>query len=192
METVDLETVTAHTVRDATTAAGLVSTHGMSVEILRWPEELVRDAALARQGRPRLLLVAPSAAPPSDWDPHTDWIRLPAADEDIWRRVAGLQDRLRQPSPPRLDEFGLVWRDRSWVSLSPVEARIFAVLLEKPGSVRSRTNLARSAWPDEHGNERALNAYIKRIRQRIRSLDLAIHTVRQRGYFLEIDPCAPA
>jgi DNA-binding winged helix-turn-helix (wHTH) protein len=74
------------------------------------------------------------------------------------------------------------------VSLAPIEARILTVLLEKPDCVFSRERLERSAWPDRVTNAHALTAYIKRLRRRIEPLGLAIRTVRQRGYFLEIDP----
>ncbi len=127
---------------------GLVALNGVPVAILRWPEEVDRDRVLAREGRLRLLLVAAGAAAPSEWDAFTDWIRLPAADEDIWNRVAGLQRRVRRVPFPRLDEYGVLWRDSEWVCLSPLEARLFAVLLEKPGNVCSRQSLSRSAWPD--------------------------------------------
>jgi hypothetical protein len=165
----------------------LVALSHVPVEILRWPEERERDAVLASEGRLRLLLVDPYATPPARWDPSMDWIRLPAPDEDVWRRVAALQGRQRRV-PPRLDEYGLLWRDRTWVSLSRVEALVFGVLLERHGRVCSRERLARTAWPDGGATEHALNAYIKRIRRRIEPLGLAVHTVRRRGYFLELDP----
>jgi hypothetical protein len=160
----------------------------VAVEIVRWPEEIDRASALAGEGRLRLLLVAPAATPPGHWDPAMDWIRLPADDEDIWRRVAGLQRRVEQRPSPRLDDWGVLWREPAWVSLAPTEARILAILLEKPGRVCSRERLARTAWPDGPAGEHGLNAYIKRVRRRILPLDVAIHTVRRRGYFLEVDP----
>jgi Transcriptional regulatory protein, C terminal len=166
----------------------LASLNAVPVEIVRWPEELDRDSELAREGRLRLLLVAPGAAPPSEWDTDTDWIRLPAIDEDIWSRVAGLRRRVQQLPLPRLDEYGVLWRDPSWVCLSPTEARLFELLLEKPGRVCSREGLARSGWPEGLANERSVDVYIKRMRRRIAPLGLAIRTVRQRGYFLELEP----
>ena len=172
----------------ATATDALVSVSRVPVELVHWPEELDRNTTLAQLGQLRLLLVSPAAPPPPDWDPHMDWIRLPATDVDIWRRVAGLQYRVRQLPPPVLDEYGLLRRGDLWVSLAPIEARIFGVLLEKPGSVFGRERLERSAWPGGAGNSHSLTAYIKRLRRRIEPLGLAIRTVRQRGYFVEIDP----
>jgi hypothetical protein len=171
-----------------TATDALVSTSPVPVELVRWPEERERNVALAQSGQLRLLLVAPLAAPPTDWDPAVDWIRLPADDLDIWRRVVGLQHRVRRLPPPTIDEYGLLRRGTAWVSLAPIEARILALLLEKPGSVCSRERLERAAWPDGVGSAHSLTAYIKRVRRRIAALGLAIRTVRQRGYFLEIDP----
>jgi two-component system OmpR family response regulator len=176
------------TVGTATVIDALASLSDVPVAIVRWPEEIDRDCTLAREGRLRLLLVAPTAAPPPEWDAVTDWIRLPAADEDIWSRVAGLRRRVRRLPLPRLDEHGLVWRGASWVGLSPTEARLFAVLLDKPGTVCSRDSLARCASPDGVTGARSVDVYIKRLRRRIVPLGLAIRTVRQRGFFLEIDP----
>ncbi len=172
----------------ATPTDALVSAGHVPVELVHWPEELDRNRTLARTGQLRLLLVSATAAPPPDWDPFMDWIRLPAADVDIWRRVAGLQHRVRQLPEPRLDEYGLLWRGSNWVGLAPIEARVFAVLLERPGCVSSRERLERAAWPDGVTSAHSLSAYIKRLRRRIEPLGLAIRTVRQRGYFVEIDP----
>ena len=166
-------------------ALAAVSAH--PVELVSWPDEQARDAALAREGRLRLLLVAECVTPPSRWDPLMDWIWVPASDEDIWSRVAALQHRLHAAPPPRLDEYGVLWRDPHWVSLAPTEARIMAALLEKPGRVCSRVRLA-SVWRDRPATEHTLNTHVARLRRRVEPLDLAIHTVRRRGYFVEVRP----
>jgi hypothetical protein len=170
----------------ATATDALASVSAVPVELVRWPDEIDRNNDLTRSGHLRLLLVSPTAPPPPDCDPHMDWIRLPADEVDIWRRVVGLQDRVRQLPQPRLDEHGLLRRGSSWVGLAPIEARIFAVLLAKPGCVFGRERLERSAWPEGAKSVHALNAYIKRLRRRIEPLGLAIRTVRQRGYFVEV------
>ncbi len=72
-----------HTAGIAAANDAAVSLCDIPVAVLRWPEENQRDAALARQRHLRLLLVAPDAAPPRAWDSLSDWIRLPATDEDI-------------------------------------------------------------------------------------------------------------
>jgi hypothetical protein len=172
----------------ATASDALRSFGHVPVEIVRWPEQLDRESTLALEGRLRLVLVPPEVTPPTTWDPRMDWIRLPATDEDVWRRVAGLQDRVRQLPQPELDEFGVLRRGHELVCLGHVAAQILGRLLDKPGAVCSRQRLARSAWPDCAGSAHALNAYIKRLRRQIAPLGLTIRTVRQRGYLLEIHP----
>lgn len=171
----------------AAPSAALASMGTNPVEIVSWPDERDREAALAREGRLRLLLVGAQATAPAQWDPCMDWIRLPATDDDVWSRVAALQLRGQDAPAPRLDDYGVLWRDPSWVGLAPMEARIMAALLEKPGRVCSRGRLA-GAWRDRPASDHALNTHVGRLRRRIEPLDLAIHTVRRRGYFLEIGP----
>ncbi len=175
-----------HRLDDAASPDRLDSTD-VTVAIVDWPDERERAAALTHAGTPKLLLVAEGVSPPDDWDGLTDWIRLPADPQDIWARVAALQRRARRRPPPRLDEFGVVWRGRHWVALAPVEARVVAPLLERPGEVFSRRQLARLVWPEGVSNDRVVDSYVKRLRRRISPVGLSIHTVRQRGYFLAID-----
>src|SRR5262245_6084546 len=96
----------------------LAALSAVRVEIVSWPDERERAAGLARAGRLRLLLVPGSVSAPPQSDPFRDWIRLPASDDDIWSRVAALQSRALQSCPPLLDEYGVLWRDQSWVSLA--------------------------------------------------------------------------
>lgn len=158
-----------------------------TVAMLHWPDDGERAETLTRAGAPVLLLVAEGVSPPDDWDGLTDWIRLPADPEDIWTRVIALQRRARRRPAPRLDDFGVIWHGRAWVALSPVEARLVAPMLERPGEVLSRRQLARAVWPDGVGNDRVVDTYVRRLRQRIPAVGLSIHTVRQRGYFLAIE-----
>jgi hypothetical protein len=158
-----------------------------TVAIVNWPQDRELVADLARKGTPKLLLVAAEANPPDDWDRLTDWIRLPAGYDDIRMRAAVLQRRAQRRPHPSIDDFGVVWRGDSWVALSPVEARLLSPLLASPGRVMSRRNLVGAAWPDGIASERVVDSYVKRLRHRIPPLGLAIHTVRQRGYFLAVD-----
>ncbi len=73
------------------------------------------------------------------------------------------------------------------MSLAPTEARLFAALLRHPRAVVNRHALASAGWPDRTNAERNVDLYIKRLRRRISPLGLTICTVRQRGYFLEIE-----
>jgi hypothetical protein len=157
------------------------------VVILSWPAEAGLAAQLARQRLPRLLLVAPDATPPSDWDQLTDWIRLPADERDVEARVAALRRHAPPETLPTLDEFDVVRRGSRWIALAPIEARILAILLEHCGSVVPRRQL-HGAWPHRAPGNRAVDARLTQLRTRIAVLGLHIHTVRSRGLFLEVAP----
>ena len=72
-----------------------------------------------------------------------------------------------------------------WVSLPPVEARLTEALLDRFGAVVSRDALARSGWPGGSPGRNALDVHVLRLRRRLSPLQLAIRTVRSRGYLLE-------
>jgi two-component system, OmpR family, response regulator len=71
------------------------------------------------------------------------------------------------------------------VSLTPTEFRLLARLLSKPGEAVRRADLVRAAWP--HGaivRDNTLDAYIARLRRKLRDLDSVpdIVTVHGVGY----------
>jgi len=163
----------------------------MDVVLVRWPAERHRRERLRVAGGPRLLLLEAGAAPPAGGDALEDWIRIPADEADLQHRLAGLEARARAtaPHPPALDDDGVLRVGTRWVSLPPVEARITAVLLERFGLVVSRDALARSGWPAGAPGRNALDVHVLRLRRRLRDVQLAIRTVRSRGYLLERDTC---
>src|ERR1700709_668371 len=65
----------------------------VDVGLLRWPEEEARLERVRGAGSPRLLLMGGELAPPPSVDPLEDWIRLPAAEDDLRARVATLSAR---------------------------------------------------------------------------------------------------
>ncbi len=154
---------------------------------MRWPAEQGRRAELALAGRLRLLLVEDGAPPPPTVDELEDWIRVPADEEDVRARVDGLRRRLqaRVGPVPDLDEDGVLRVAARWVSLPPVESRLMAALLQRYGGVVSRAALGRAGWPDGAPGRNALDVHMLRLRRRVGPLDLAIRTVRSRGYLLE-------
>ena len=160
----------------------------MEVSLVRWPEEGPRRERLRLEGRPCLLLVGSDAEPPEPADCLEDWIRVPATDGDVERRMAGLATRgaLHAGVAAHLDDDGVLRRGDSWVSLPPVEARLTTALLERIGAVVSRDALARAGWPDGAPGRNALDVHVLRLRRRLRSVGLAIRTVRSRGYLLEV------
>lgn len=160
---------------------------GVDVVLVRWPKETDHRDRLAREGRPRLLLLEAGVLPPLVEDPLEDWVRIPAADTDVRARLdtLALRARLRTPLHPTLDDDGVIRHNGSWASLPPVESRITRLLLERIGAVVSRDSLSRAGWPAGAPGRNALDVHVLRLRRRLVQVDLVIRTVRSRGYLLE-------
>lgn len=158
----------------------------VDVVVVRWPEESDRREALRADGHPRVLVVAPDAAPTIPTDELEDWIRAPAPPADLQARIEGLRRRLGRSQPqPELDDDGVLRLGDRWISLPPVEARLTHALLDRLGAVVSRDALARAGWPDGAPGRNALDVHVLRLRRRLSPLELAIRTVRSRGYLME-------
>ena len=65
----------------------------MDVTMLRWPEEESRRTRISQAGEPRLLLVPDGEDPPPVGDCLEDWIRVPAAEDEVRARVDALAVR---------------------------------------------------------------------------------------------------
>jgi hypothetical protein len=159
----------------------------MDVVLIRWPLEQDRRSDLAREGRPRLLLVEGSVPAPVPADCLEDWVRLPVDEADLRARVETLANRVRahRTDVPELDRDGVLRFAGGWVSLPPVEGRLMEALIERFGAVVSRDQLARAGWPSGAPGRNALDVHVLRLRRRIDRIGLAIRTVRSRGYLLE-------
>lgn len=159
----------------------------MDVVLVRWPTEKERRAHLVTEREPRLLLLENGEAPPDPDDCLEDWVRVPASEDEVRARVAALSRRFRchTCATPALDEDGVLRVGTRWVSLPPVEARLTTALLERFGAVASRDTLSRAGWPDGAPGRNALDVHMLRLRRRLAAVDLAIRTVRSRGYLLE-------
>lgn len=153
---------------------------------LRWPEEGARRDSLLRAQRPRLLLLEHGVAPPAQTDCLEDWIRLPATDADARARSEALAARGRRHLGGVSIESGVVRRGEAWVSLSPLEARLASVLIERMGTVVARDRLAQVGWPEGMSARNTLDVQAVRLRRRLHTVGLAIRTVRARGYLLEL------
>ena len=142
---------------------------------------------LAAARTPRLLLVEGGAAAPEIEDCLEDWVRVPAAEDDVRARVAamGVRAQAHLSTVPNLDGDGVLRFSSGWVSLPPVESRLTNALLERFGSVVSRDALANAGWPDGAPGRNALDVHVLRLRRRLAPVGLAIRTVRSRGYLLE-------
>ena len=158
----------------------------IDVVLVRWPEEFPRLERLRVAGTPRLLLVGEDLVPPSSVDPLEDWIRLPAAEEDLRARVATLAARGGTTfAVPSVDGDGLLRFRGQWVTLSPVERSLAAALVDRFGAVVGRDTLVRRAWPGGSTTRNALDVHMLRLRRRIGELGLEVRTVRARGYLLQ-------
>lgn len=159
----------------------------MDVALLRWPAETIRRDSLIAEGVPRLLLVEPGEDPPLPTDCLEDWTRVPAAEDDVRARTAGLEARNRAHNHvvPELDGHGVLRAGAGWVPLPPVEARLTGALLARFGGVVSRESLSRAGWPNGAPGRNALDVHVLRLRRRLSPVGLVIRTVRSRGYLLE-------
>ena len=160
----------------------------MQVELVRWPSEEARLAALREARIARLVFVSEGVAPPLTADVLEDWIRIPAADDDIRARIRVLMCRLEVPveaPTPEVDENGLLHMGDKWVSLPPVEHRLTGALVDRYNAVVSRDVLSRAGWPGGLPGRNVLDVHIVRLRRRLAPMGLVIRTVRRRGYLLE-------
>lgn len=155
--------------------------------LVRWPGEADRRAHLAERHLPRLLLLDHGVDPPEAPGCLEDWIRLPASEADLRARVQGLAVRSRTHlrNRPEIDTHGVLRFRDGRVTLPPVEARLAEALLERFGAVVGRDTLRRTVWPGSSPGRNVLDVHVLRLRRRLAPVDLAIRTVRSRGYMLE-------
>ena len=122
-----------------------------------------------------------------------DFLTKPFALAELIVRAHALLKRRAAlaPAPPnglRLDPgaHGVSVGERT-ESLTPTEYRLLAVLVARPGTVVRRRELIAAAWPDGAiVNENTLDAYVGRLRRKLRALevDRQIDTARGVGYVL--------
>ena len=159
---------------------------GSTVVLVRWPEEAEHLERLRGLGIPRLLVVAPEEHPPDDNDPLSDWIRLPASDDDLWARVRALELRTRERTEqPVLTGDGRLAHRGRWVALSPLSERLAEVLLARYGAVATFDDLRAAGWPDGEVKRDVLRVRLTKLRETIEPLGLQIVGVRERGYVLQ-------
>lgn len=159
----------------------------MEITLLRWPDEAARRQRLSLAGGPRLLLLEDGAQPPSVLDCLEDWVRVPAAEEEVRARVHALSVRREAHNHdiPGIDGDGVLRFRGKWTSLPPLETRMTALLLSRFGAVVGRDALAKAGWPDGITGRNALDVHVLRLRRRLEPVGLVIRTVRSRGYLLE-------
>jgi two-component system response regulator MprA len=111
-------------------------------------------------------------------------VELVARIQALLRRAGG--DAATEAEGIRLDPVShAVSADGKEVALTPTEFRLLGLLLARPGEAVRRRELVRAGWP--HGaivRENTLDAYVARIRRKLKQLDGApeIRTVHGVGY----------
>jgi DNA-binding response OmpR family regulator len=77
------------------------------------------------------------------------------------------------------------------VELSPREFALLCALLMPPGTVRSRQELLRMAWPPFSGGPRSVDTQVLTLRRKLEQAGLGegggIETVRQQGYRFSLE-----
>jgi two-component system, OmpR family, response regulator len=121
-----------------------------------------------------------------------DYVAKPfSLDELVARLRALVRRRSRGPSPAAVGSVVLdpgshaLVRGELRVRLTPTEFRILAALFARPGEAVRRRELIRVGWP--HGaivNDNTLDAYIARLRRKLRAVPdaPALETVHGVGY----------
>ena len=184
--------MTVNTVSDArAVSAALASVDG--VRLLRWPADDHIRTALADAGVPRILLIAPGAAPPEHWDELEDWVRLPLDPDELQGRARTLRRRARASDRPWFDGDGLLRVGERWFDLPAGPRAVVALLVARFGEVVYDDELAK-AYLESGGSAResARKTMIVRVRQRLTDMGLELHNVRDAGYLLDWvdDGCA--
>ncbi|TML06247.1 MAG: response regulator transcription factor [Actinobacteria bacterium] len=164
------------------------------------PDADGRDLCQALRARgiqvPVLFLTARDALPDrlSGFDAGgDDYVTKPFAFAEVVARLHALArragaDGVVEAAGLRLDPIAhAVSCGSSSVPLTPTEFRLLARVLSRPGEAVRRHDLIRAGWP--HGaivHENTLDAYVARLRRKLRTLDEApaIRTVHGVGYAL--------
>jgi len=141
----------------------------MTIDLVASPP--ARDHHSVRHARPLTLARPPQHHPGPDL--------APVPDERSDDTATGA---------PHVDEFDLVRRGDAWCALSPIEAAIVRVLLERGPRVVTRREIGARAWPAGMPAGRPVDGRLHRLRTRLAPLGMRIHSVRRRGLLLVVDP----
>jgi DNA-binding winged helix-turn-helix (wHTH) protein len=155
------------------------------IEFVRWPDTGGLRERLARAGIPRLLLVQPNDKAPVELDPDEDWVRLPASFDDVESRCRQLAGRVleRHREQPALKDGLVLRRGSDRVFLTPVEALVVTALLDKPGELVQRSQLAALIWEGRSApSTRALDSVLYRLRRKLFRLGIIVQAVSSRGF----------
>jgi DNA-binding response OmpR family regulator len=109
---------------------------------------------------------------------------VPANERDLYLRIRYLAKRWSvQREPAGMDDDDILRRGGAWAALSPSEAVVVRRLLGARGHLVSRADL-RADLDAAAGGPLPFPSSVARLRQRLGSVDLVLHTVRGRGYLV--------
>jgi hypothetical protein len=171
--------------RDGVTTMQTELSNSYGIEFVRWPDTGGLRERLARAGIPRLLLVQPEDRAPVELDPDEDWVRMPASFDDVEFRCRQLAGRVleRHREQPALKDDLVLRRGRDRVFLTPVEALVVAALLDKPGELVKRSQLAALIGEGRSApSPRAVDAVLYRLRRKLFRLGIIVQAVSSRGF----------
>ena len=115
-------------------------------------------------------------------------MREPVDERDLQSRIVELRSRA-SVDRPILGDHGVVWRGDVWVALSPIEERLTAAFLARPGRVLSRRRLEQLGLAGRRPERPRRSTRGSRCcATRIAPVGVRIHTVRGQGYLAEIQP----
>jgi DNA-binding response OmpR family regulator len=132
--------------------------------------------------------VAPGARPPA-CGALEDWIRLPVDPGELRSRADRLVARAawQGPSPVVVDGDGVVRVGAQLTIVGPQEAMLLRRLAAPAGRLVARHELVEAVWgEDVPSDPRALDNRVKALRRHLVGLPVRIHTVRGRGFLLEV------
>lgn len=154
------------------------------VDVVLWPTEGRRRAALAEAGQPCMLVLAPDDPVP-ELGPMEDWAREPLDGHDLRARCEALVRRGSCGAPPTLDD-GLLVHCGAWAAIPPAQVAMVELLVERIGSVVRRDELMAAAEAvGASSHEEAVKAAMGRLVKRLAPLGLDVRAIRGRGYLLE-------
>lgn len=156
------------------------------VQLIRWPRDGERREVLAGSGTPRVLLVPVGVDPPRLGDLE-DWIRIPADELDLYtrmQRLAVLAGRVSRP--PELVDGVVLRHGEAAVLLRESDAELARLLLDRFGELVLRDDLVSAMWPTGAPGPRSLDSRANRLRHRAADVGLVLHTIRGRGFVLDI------
>jgi two-component system, OmpR family, response regulator len=155
----------------------------VDVVVVRWPEERDDATRLADAGAALLYLVAPDDDPPLLENCLQDWVRIPGDERDLRARIDALKVRAAaHAGPPWITDDGVLHCHGKSAHLAPNEARLARVLVAHFDEVVADEMLSEHAMIADP--TRTLRAEVADLRAHLRTVDLQVRRVLNRGYRL--------